>query len=51
MASLREAALIHDVGKIGVSPAVLGKSGALDASEYEEVKAHAALGAQIATRC
>ena len=49
VASLREAALIHDVGKIGVSPAVLGKSGALDAREYEEVKAHAALGAQIAS--
>jgi diguanylate cyclase (GGDEF)-like protein len=49
VASLREAALIHDVGKIGVSPAVLGKVGALSAEEYEHIKAHAALGAQIAS--
>jgi diguanylate cyclase (GGDEF)-like protein/PAS domain S-box-containing protein len=47
-ALLREAALIHDVGKIGVRDAVLLKAGPLDAAEHEAVRAHAALGAQIA---
>jgi diguanylate cyclase (GGDEF)-like protein len=44
---LREAALVHDVGKIGVPDAILLKPAALDAAEYEAVKLHAALGAQI----
>jgi diguanylate cyclase (GGDEF)-like protein len=47
VASLFEAALVHDVGKIGVPDAVLLKPGRLDAGEYEEVKRHAALGADI----
>ena len=44
---LREAALVHDVGKIGVPDAILLKPAALDEAEYEAVKLHAALGAQI----
>jgi len=48
VALLEEAALIHDVGKIGVPDAVLFKPGRLDAAEYELVKRHAALGAEIA---
>jgi diguanylate cyclase (GGDEF)-like protein len=44
---LTEAALVHDVGKIGVRDAVLLKNGRLTPSELEEVKQHAALGAQI----
>jgi diguanylate cyclase (GGDEF)-like protein/putative nucleotidyltransferase with HDIG domain len=46
---LREAALIHDVGKIGVPLEVLLKPAALTATEYEFVKSHALLGAQIAS--
>lgn len=46
-ASLAEAALVHDVGKVGVSDAVLFKPGALSDDEYEQVKQHAALGAEI----
>jgi diguanylate cyclase (GGDEF)-like protein len=46
-ARLREAALVHDVGKIGVSDAILLKPGPLTAAEYEAVKEHAALGARI----
>jgi hypothetical protein len=38
---------VHDVGKIGVPDAVLLKPGRLTAEEYEAVKQHAALGAQI----
>ena len=45
---LREAARVHDVGKIGVSDAVLCNPSSLSADEYELVKAHPALGAQIA---
>jgi diguanylate cyclase (GGDEF)-like protein len=46
--ALRETALIHDVGKIGVPVEVLLKPGALTAAEYLTVKTHAPLGAQIA---
>ncbi len=44
---LRDAALLHDVGKLGVPDAVLFKPGGLEPSEYEVVKRHAALGAEI----
>ena len=44
---LTEAALVHDVGKIGVRDAVLLKNGCLTESEWEEVKQHTVLGAQI----
>jgi diguanylate cyclase (GGDEF)-like protein len=44
---LNEAALVHDVGKIGVPDAVLTKPGPLDAEEYEQIKQHAALSTQI----
>ncbi len=46
---LEEAALVHDVGKIGVPDAVLLKPGRLTSDEYEQIKQHAALGAQIAS--
>jgi diguanylate cyclase (GGDEF)-like protein len=49
VADLREVALIHDVGKIGVPEEVLLKPAALDRREYEIVKNHAVLGAQIAS--
>jgi diguanylate cyclase (GGDEF)-like protein len=44
---LREASLLHDVGKIGVPDAVLMKPGALDASEIALVREHPTLGARI----
>ena len=44
---LHEAGLLHDVGKIGVPDTVLFKPGKLTAEEYEVVKQHAALGAEI----
>jgi diguanylate cyclase (GGDEF)-like protein len=44
---LHSAALVHDVGKIGVPDTVLLKPGALTLEEYEQVKTHAALGAEI----
>jgi putative nucleotidyltransferase with HDIG domain len=45
---LREAALLHDVGKIGVPESILTKPAALTDDEYDRVKAHVQLGAQIA---
>ncbi len=44
---LREAALLHDVGKIGVPDAVLLKPGPLDPAETALMREHAALGARI----
>ena len=37
---INEAALLHDVGKIGVSESILNKQGPLTAAEYEEMKKH-----------
>jgi len=42
-----EAALLHDIGKIGVREAVLQKHGPLSAEEFEEVKRHCLIGEQI----
>jgi diguanylate cyclase (GGDEF)-like protein len=47
VAALRETALIHDVGKIGVAREVLLKPGALTPAEYQLIKSHALLGAVI----
>jgi putative two-component system response regulator len=38
---------LHDIGKIGVEEALLRKPGPLTAEEFEEVKQHTSLGAQI----
>ncbi|MDO8987673.1 MAG: diguanylate cyclase, partial [Coriobacteriia bacterium] len=44
---LETAALLHDIGKIGVSEAILRKAGRLSASERLEVQKHSALGERI----
>lgn len=44
---LQTAALLHDVGKIGISEAILNKKGTLTKDEYEQVKQHPAIGAAI----
>ncbi len=40
-------AALHDLGKIGVHEAILRKPGRLTKTEYELIKTHSALGAQI----
>jgi response regulator RpfG family c-di-GMP phosphodiesterase len=40
-------ALLHDVGKIGVSDAILNKPGPLTCEEYEEMKRHPEIGARV----
>jgi diguanylate cyclase (GGDEF)-like protein len=42
------AALLHDVGKIGVPDAILRKPGRLSTEEYEAVKQHPQMGAVMA---
>ncbi len=39
--------LLHDVGKIGISEAVLCKTGRLTREEFEEIKRHPEIGARI----
>jgi putative two-component system response regulator len=39
--------LIHDIGKIGVSEAILTKSGPLDLDEVERMRAHTVIGESI----
>jgi response regulator RpfG family c-di-GMP phosphodiesterase len=41
---IRRGAILHDVGKIGVSDAILRKPGKLDAAEWEEMKRHPEMG-------
>lgn len=41
------AGLVHDVGKIGVPESVLCKTGRLTDEEYESIKTHPAIGADI----
>ena len=47
---LKRGALLHDVGKLGVSNAVLDKAGKLDAEEWKAVRQHAALTESILSR-
>ncbi len=44
---LRLAALLHDIGKVGIPEVILNKSGPLDATEWETMKTHTDLGFQI----
>ncbi len=44
---IREAAPMHDVGKIGIHDSVLLKNGKLDAEEWEHMKQHASFGCAI----
>ena len=47
---LKRGALLHDVGKLGVSNSVLDKPGKLDAAEWKEVQRHAELTEAILMR-
>lgn len=44
---LEQAALIHDIGKIGIEEGILKKQGPLNQAELEEIKKHPVIGARI----
>lgn len=50
IAWLRMAGLLHDIGKIGVSDAVLTKAGRFSAEEFEEMKRHAEYSQNILSK-
>ena len=45
--NVRRAAMLHDIGKLGISDAILLKPGKLTPEEYEAVKKHPVIGADI----
>jgi len=45
--ALRAAALLHDTGKLAVPEYILNKPGPLTATEFERMKVHASVGADI----
>ena len=47
MHHLEQSAPMHDIGKIGISDAILQKPGKLTEEEYETMKTHAAAGGRI----
>lgn len=44
---LRLGALLHDIGKIGISDEILRKPGPLTEAEYDAIKTHTVVGARI----
>jgi HD-GYP domain-containing protein (c-di-GMP phosphodiesterase class II) len=46
-AAVKLGALFHDIGTIGVPESVLRKPGTLDEREWQEVRAHATIGANL----
>jgi putative nucleotidyltransferase with HDIG domain len=47
---IRQAALLHDVGKLGLERSVLQKPGLLTPAEWDQVREHPALSAHIISR-
>jgi diguanylate cyclase (GGDEF)-like protein/putative nucleotidyltransferase with HDIG domain len=48
---VRKAGLLHDIGKLGIAESILFKPGPLTKEEYESVKEHVRLGADILNLC
>ncbi|MBN3554783.1 HD domain-containing protein [Fictibacillus nanhaiensis] len=47
LVQLRKAALLHDIGKIGIPDVVLLKEAKLTSEEFEQIKKHPVIGADI----
>jgi putative two-component system response regulator len=47
---IRRAAPLHDIGKVGIPDAILLKPGRLTAEEFETIKTHTTIGAEILSR-
>jgi len=50
IAALKAGALLHDVGKLAVPPHILNKPGPLTPAEFEKMKIHTVVGAQLLSR-
>lgn len=50
MAALRAAALLHDIGKLAVPEHIINKPGRLTPEEFEKIKIHPIVGAEILRR-
>ena len=48
--NLRREATLHDIGKIGIPDSVLNKPGRLTEKEFDIIKSHTTIGADILTR-
>jgi diguanylate cyclase (GGDEF)-like protein/putative nucleotidyltransferase with HDIG domain len=48
--ALKAGALLHDIGKLAVHDYILNKPGALTAAEFEKMKVHTIVGAEILER-
>jgi putative nucleotidyltransferase with HDIG domain len=48
--ALRTAAVLHDIGKLGVPEHIISKPGRLTPEEFEKVQAHPVVGAEILER-
>ncbi len=44
---VQEASALHDIGKIGISDSILGKEGPLNDDEWQMMKTHTVIGAQL----
>ncbi|MFH1889070.1 MAG: diguanylate cyclase [Candidatus Omnitrophota bacterium] len=47
LSNLERGAALHDIGKIGIDDAILRKKGKLTSEEYETIKMHPRIGAEI----
>lgn len=47
---IERSALLHDIGKLALSEAILTKAGPLDAAEFEAMKSHPVMGAELIAR-
>jgi len=45
--TIRAAALLHDIGKVGIPDSILNKAGTLTEKEWEQIKAHPQVGVDI----
>ncbi len=45
--TIKSAALLHDIGKIGIDKNILNKTGKLENDEFETIKSHPEIGAAI----
>jgi diguanylate cyclase (GGDEF)-like protein/putative nucleotidyltransferase with HDIG domain len=50
ISALKAGALLHDIGKLAVPPHILNKPGRLTPAEFEKMKIHTVVGAQILSR-